>query len=175
MLPSRPPWPRGLQAGLAGTGLGSGVHAGAPAFGEGLTLAGAARPLEAPESCVVRPAVPDYGATSSGSRHGALSLWACRPPASPARIPSPPLPAEPGLPRSHGSSPDLSSAQWSTPETTRTTSNLGLLDTVTLSYQVDILPANPDPGSLSSTQTTCEPRKARRGDWGGNKQGKGTY
>lgn len=175
MFLSRPPWARGLQAGLTGTGLGGGVHAGAPMSGEGLTLAGAAQPSEAPGSCVVRPAVPGYGATSSGSRHGALSLWACRPPASPAQIPSAPLPAEAGLPCSHGSPSDLSSAQWSTPETTRTTSDLGLLESVTLSYQVDVLPANPDPGSLPSTQMACEPRKAQRGDWGGNKQGKRTY
>lgn len=111
---------------MTGTGLGGGLHAGAPPFG--------GRP-DSGRSCAAIGGPRELGGQSYGCRatepplrEAALNLWACRPPASPAWIPSPPLPAERGVPHNHGFPPDLSPAQLSTTETTRTTSDLGAVD-----------------------------------------------
>lgn len=127
VLLSGPSPPCGLRAGLTGAGLGGGPQAGAPPSGEGLALARAGQPSEAPESCVVRARRPGSGASSSGSCHIALP----RGPADPSLTCTDSLPTTPCRARPSSQSwlsSRSSPAQLSTTEPTRTTSDVGAVD-----------------------------------------------
>lgn len=89
VLPSRPSHPSGGRLGCLGLAWVATALRGACVRGRPDSSVRCAA-SEAPRSCVVRASYSRLQNTSSGSCHAPLSLWTCKPPASPAHTPSPP-------------------------------------------------------------------------------------